>query len=92
MDIVVQRLSKIRELAEVIARINRVPKFFKTAMELPAENTAGCVADHGNVHGNHIPFKGGVAALLDSIPQTLPGLCTKALHADNFIPVLIQPV
>ena len=41
MDIVVQRLSKIRELAEVIARINRVPKFFKTAMELPAENTAG---------------------------------------------------
>ena len=57
MDIVVQRLSKIRELAEVIARINRVPKFFKTAMELPAENTAGCVADHGNVHGNHIPFK-----------------------------------
>ena len=48
--------------------------------------------DHRDVHRNQIPLKGGVSALLDSVPKALPGLFTKPIHADDFSPVTIQTV
>ena len=53
---------------------------------------AGSVADHRDVHRNQRPFKGGIPALLDSVPKALPGLFTKSIHADDFSPVTIQTV
>lgn len=87
-----QCLPEIRKLPEIIAAIDRIPKRIQVIMEYTTQYLAGSIADHRNVHRNQIPLKGGVSALLDSVPKALPGLFTKPIHADDFSPVTIQTV
>ena len=79
-DVLVQGLSKVGELREIVAGDHRLFKFIQTAVELLGQGLAGVVANHGDVHGNQIPFKGGIPAALDGVPEILPGLFTKSLH------------
>lgn len=92
VDIVMQCLPKIRKLPEIIASIDRIPKLIQIIVEHTTQYLAGSVADHRDVHRNQIPFKGGIPALLDSVPKALPGLFTKPIHADDFSPVAVQTV
>lgn len=87
-----QYLPEIRKLPEIIAAIDRIPKLIQIIVEHTTQYLAGSVADHRDVHRNQIPFKGGIPALLDSVPKALPGLFTKSIHADDFSPVTIQTV
>ena len=87
-----QCLPEIRKLPKIIASIDRIPKLIQIIVEHTTQYLAGSVADHRDVHRNQIPFKGGIPALLDSVPKALPGLFTKPIHADDFSPVTIQTV
>ena len=87
-----QCLPEIRKLPKIIASIDRIPKLIQIIVEHTTQYLAGSVADHRDVHRNQIPFKGGIPALLDSVPKALPGLFTKSIPADDFSPVTIQTV
>ena len=87
-----QCLPEIRKLPEIIAAIDRIPERIQIIVEHTTQYLAGSVTDHRDVHRNQIPFKGGIPALLDSVPKALPGLFTKPIHADDFSPVTIQTV
>ena len=52
MDVLVQGLSKVGELREIVAGDYRLLKFIQTAVELPGQGLAGVVADHRDVHGD----------------------------------------
>lgn len=90
MDIPVQRFSEVRELCEIKALAHGRFKFRKVSAESLADGLAGGAAHHRDIHSSQILLKGGNAAVLDGVPEVLPGLLPKALHLNDFRPVLVQ--
>ncbi len=92
IDVLVLDLPEIRKLGEVILRINGIREGIQAPAEHLSQSLACGAADHGNVHGDQKPLKGGLPAPLDGIPKAAPGGFPKALHGDDLRPVGIQPV
>lgn len=95
MDIPVQRFSEVRELCKIKDLAHGRFKFRKVSAESLADGLAGDAAHHRNIHSSQILLKGGNAAVLDGVPEVLPGLFSKALHLNDLCPVFtgaISPV
>ena len=56
MNIIVQRISKVRELPEVVPGINGIPELVQITVEYLAKNAAGGVADHGDGKGSVLHY------------------------------------
>ena len=65
-----QRFSEIGKLRKIIAGIDRYLKGTETLIEASTERSAGCVADHRNIHCDKIAFKCGTGTARLGIEAT----------------------